>query len=112
MWVNKHSLALCIAFALPFLIANTLVALQEEFFLSLLRPSGEMTSYEQVLVLTLITLVGIGGLIALLPILKERRLYIANAVVGALFITFAVFAGYELGKDFYHCDILRIPNCD
>ena len=112
MWFSKRPLLIGIALSLPFLIANVLVAMQAELFLSLLRPLGETTNYEQVLVLALIGLVGIGGLVALLPILKEGRVYVVNAIVGGAFIVFALFGGYELGKDFYHCNILKIPNCD
>ncbi len=112
MWVRSRYLYFGIALALPFLIANLLVQIHDQFFLSLLRPAGHTTSHEQVIVLTLIALVGVGGLAALAPILKERRIYVVNAIVGAAFIFFALFGGYELGKDFYHCDILKIPNCD
>jgi hypothetical protein len=99
-------------FAMPFVIANALFATQAEFFLSLIRPFGETTSFEQHLVLALIALVGVGGLIALLPILKDRRIYVVNAVVGVTFVAFALHAGYGIGYDFYKCDILQIPNCD
>lgn len=112
MWISRRSLYFGIAFSLPFFITNALVALQEEFFLSLLRPYGHTTSYEQLLILTLIALVGIGGIVALLPIVRKRRLYIINAVVGVAFIAFALFGGYALGYDFYKCEILEIPNCD
>jgi len=112
MWISNRNLYFGIALALPFLIANVLVAVQSELFLSLLRPFGETTNYEQVLVLALIALVGVGGLVALLPIVKDRRLYAINAIVGVVFIVFALFAGYGLGVDVYHCDILKIPNCD
>lgn len=112
MWISARNLFLGLAFSLPFLIANALVALQEEYFLSLLRPRGVMTSYEQIIILSLIALVGVGGLVALLPLFKDRRIYVANAIVGALLIAFTVTLGYELGKDFYRCDILNIPNCD
>ncbi len=112
MWISSRYLYLGAACALPFLILNALVALHQEFFPSLLRPNGAMTDYEQILILTLIALVGIGGLVALLPILKERRVYILNALIGGALLAFALLAGYELGKDFYHCEILQIPNCD
>ncbi len=111
MWINKCSLFLGIAFALPFLIANALVAIQAEFFLSLLRPQGQSMNYEHFLVLALIALVGVGGVVTLLPILRGR-LYIVNAIVGVAFVAFALFGGYGLGYDFYKCDILKIPNCD
>lgn len=112
MWISKQYLFIGLSFSVPFLVANILVAMQSELFLSLLRSLGQTTSYEQVLVLALIALVGVGGLLALLPILKERRLYIVNAIVGIAFLVFSLFCGYALGKDFYHCDILKIPNCD
>jgi ABC-type maltose transport system permease subunit len=101
-----------VALALPFFIANVLVVMQASFFLSLLRPFGQSRGYEQILVLSLIALVGVGGLVALSPILKERRFYAVNAIVGLALVAFAVFAGYGLGMDVYHCDILKIPNCD
>ncbi|MEN9557834.1 MAG: hypothetical protein RL141_203 [Candidatus Parcubacteria bacterium] len=112
MWISKRYLLLGIAFSLPFLIANALVAMQAQLFLSLLRPMGQTTGYEQVLVLTLIALVGAGGVVALLPLLKDKRLYIVNAIVGVVLIAFSLFAGYGLGVDVYRCDILNIPNCD
>lgn len=112
MWVSSRFLLLGMALALPFFVANALVALQMQFFLSVLRPSGQTTGYEQVLVLVLIALVGVGGLSALMPIFRERRLYVMNAVVGVVLVAFAIFAGYGLGVDVYHCDILKIPNCD
>ncbi len=112
MWVSSRHLYIGIALAVPFLLANVLVALKSQLFLKLLRPLGATTNYEQILVLALIALVGVGGLVALLPILKERRVYVVNAVVGIAFVAFALFGGYGLGYDFYKCDVLQIPNCD
>jgi hypothetical protein len=112
MWISGRNLYLGLALALPFLIANVLVVMKSELFLALLRPFGATTSYEQILVLALIALVGVGGLVALFPIVKERRLYVVNAVVGIALLAFALFAGYGLGVDVYHCDVLKIPNCD
>lgn len=101
-----------IGLALPFFVANILVVTQVRFFLSLLRPLGQTTSYEQFIVLALIALVGVGGIVALLPMLRDKRLYIVNAIIGAALIGFAIFAGYGLSVDVYRCDILKIPNCD
>lgn len=112
MWVSSRHLYIGLAFALPFFIANVLVVTQASFFLSLLRPFGQSTGYEQILVLSLIALVGVGGLIALSPILKDKRFYAVNTIVGVALVAFATFAGYGLGMDVYHCDILKIPNCD
>ncbi len=112
MWNNKQYLSLGIGLSLPFLVANILVATQVKFFLFLLRPLGQTTNHEQLLVLTLIALVGVGGIVTLLPILRDKRLYMLNAIVGTALMVFALFAGYGLGIDFYNCDILKIPNCD
>ena len=112
MWISSRHLYIGLALAVPFLCANTLVALQAQLFLKILRPFGETTNYEHLLVLILIALVGVGGLVSLFPIVKERRVFIVNAIVGAAFLAFAFFAGYGLGYDFYKCDILQIPNCD
>ena len=110
--VNSRFLFMGLALALPFAIANALVVMQSRLFLLLLRPSGQTTGYEQVFVLILIALVGIGGFVVLFPIVKERRVYLLNATIGATLIMFALFAGYGLGLDVYHCDVLKIPNCD
>ncbi len=112
VWISGRYLYLGIALSLPFLIANVLVATQSKLFLSLIRPFGETTSFEQRLVLALIALVGVGGLLSLLPIFKDRRIYVVNAIVGVVFVAFALHAGYGIGYDFYKCDILKIPNCD
>jgi len=112
MWISKRFLLLGITLSLPFFIANALVRLQVKFFLALIRPLGETTSFEQRLVLALIALVGVGGVVALLPILRDRRFYALNAIVGVVFLGFAIHAGYGIGYDFYKCDILKIPNCD
>ncbi len=112
MWMSTRPLLLGTAFALPFFIANVLVAMHSPLFLSLIRPSGESSGGEQILVLVLIALVGIGGLFALLPLVSERKFYTVNALVGITMILFAIFAGYGLGEDVYHCNILQIPNCD
>ncbi len=112
MWISKRSLFIGIILTLPFFIANVLVLTQTKFFLSFIRPLGETTSFEQHLVLALIAFVGVGGLVILLPILKDRRFYAVNAIVGLLFLAFALFGGYGIGYDFYKCDILKIPNCD
>ena len=112
IWISCRYLYFGTALSLPFLIANALVVTQSKIFLSLIRPFGETTSFEQRLVLALIALVGVGGLVTLLPILKDRRIYVVNAIVGIAFVAFALHAGYGIGYDFYKCDILKIPNCD
>lgn len=108
----KLALFLGIFFALPFFILNALVAINAPAVLKLLRPDAHTTGSEQILIFGLISLVCIGGLISLYPAIKTRRLVILNIVVGVLLIGFSVMAGYGLGIDVYHCNILKIPNCD
>lgn len=112
MWLKLRPLIFGVLLALPFFVANALVAMQSKWFLYLLRPMGETTGYEQVFVLALMAFVLIGGLVALFPVLKDRKLYIVNVLIGIALVVFAVLAGHGLVLDFYHCDVLRIPNCD
>ncbi len=108
--LNKH-LYIGIIFALPFFGLNALV-LSGAPVLKMLHLDNQTTTYEQILILALIFLVFIGGIVSLYPVIKNRRLLVLNILVAVLFIGFSILAGYGLGKDFYHCDILQIPNCD
>ena len=108
--LNKN-LFIGILFALPFFILNALVV-SGVSILKILRPEGHTTGYEQIFILGLLSLVFIGGVVSLYPAMKARRLMVLNVVVGVLLVGFSVVAGYGLGSDVYHCDILRIPNCD
>lgn len=108
--VNKY-LLYGIVFAVPFFALNALVVTGAPV-IELLRLEGHTTVYEQYLILGLLFLVLVGGIISLYPVLKTRRLMILNIVLSAFLISFALMAGYGLGMDVYHCDILRIPNCD
>jgi hypothetical protein len=107
---NKH-LFIGIIFALPFFILNALVVSGAPV-LKMIRPYIETTGFEQILILVLLALVFIGGVISLYPVIKDRRFMVANILVAVLFVGFSIMAGYGLGKDVYHCDILQIPNCD
>ena len=106
---NKH-LYIGIIFALPFFVLNTLV-LSGVPVIKILRLNTD-TGYEQILILGLVSLIFIGGIVSLYPVVKTRRLMFLNILVSVLFVGFSLLGGYGLGKDFYHCDILQIPNCD
>lgn len=106
---NKH-LFIGIIFSLPFFGLNTLV-LSGVPILRIFRLDTN-TAYEQILILSLIFLVFIGGLVSLYPVIKNCRFMVLNIIVAILFIGFSFLGGYGLAKDFYHCDILQIPNCD
>ncbi len=110
MTFNKF-LFIGIVFALPFFILNALVASGAPI-VEMLRAAGHTTGGEQILILGLLFLVFIGGVISLYPAIKTGRLMVFNIVIGLLFVGFSVLAGYGLGVDVYHCDILQIPNCD
>jgi len=108
--LNKYLIG-GIVLALPFFILNILVVLKSPFIL-LFRPEAQTTGYEQVLILGLLSLVLIGGIVSLYPIVKNRRLMLLNILVGFFLVGFSIMAAYGLGLDIYHCDILQIPNCD
>lgn len=55
--------------------------------------------------------------ISLLPLRHKgpdgkRRLPPWNVAVAVVALVLLLPLIYELGKDFYRCDVLRIPNCD
>jgi hypothetical protein len=59
----------------------------------------------------------VGAYIALRPMLRrgadgQRRLYLANLLVGlALLAIFVLLVG-ALAEEVYRCDVLRLANCD
>ena len=108
--LNKH-LYIGIIFSLPFFILNLLVVFGTPI-LKILRPETHTTGYEQILILGLVFVIFIGGVVSLYPVVKTRRLMVLNILTAVLFIGFSIMAGYGLGVDIYHCDILQIPNCD
>lgn len=108
--LNKH-LLIGMIFALPFFVLNALVALGAPI-VNFLRTETVPGGYEQILILFLIFLIFIGGLVSLYPVIKNRRFLVFNILIALIFISSSVMLGYALGKDFYHCNILQIPNCD
>lgn len=108
--LNKY-LFIGIIFALPFFILNALVASGAPI-MNFLRSETVPGEYEQVLILGLIFLIFIGGLVSLYPVIKNRYFLFFNILIALIFICSSVMLGYALGKDFYHCNILQIPNCD
>jgi hypothetical protein len=71
-----------------------------------LNPYGTLTIF------ILLLLVPIGGVITLMPMFQQRKIFLLNLLVGLFMISvFAMFV-YGMGHDMYKCDILKIPNCD
>ncbi len=108
--VNKH-LLIGILFALPFFALNALVVSGAAIGVAF-RTAVNSTGYGQPFILGLLALVFVGGVVALYPVIKTRRLMLLNIVAGVLLVGFSIMAGYGLGVDVYHCDVLKIPNCD
>lgn len=102
---------------LPFFILNTLIATRYEPILSLLRPDGHTSIFEQVLLFSTLLLMLMGGIVALSPNVQmsedgKRHLYPLNIAIGAMLIIVAVVLIYAFGTEVYRCDVLGIPNCD
>ncbi len=116
-WYNKHMftlnkhLYLGIILASPFFILNALVVSGFPV-LKILALDTFPSLYEQFLILSLISFVFIGGIVSLYPAIRNLRFMVLNILVGILFVGFSVLGGYGMGVDFYHCEILKIPNCD
>ncbi len=111
MFAFNKPLLIGIVCALPFFVLNALVVSGTPV-LEILRPEGNTSGFEQIVIFSLLFLVFIGGIVSLYPAIKTRRLMVPNILLGVLFTGFAILAGWGLGVDVYHCDILRIPNCD
>jgi hypothetical protein len=102
-------------FALPFFLANFVVALRFEPFYSLLGIIPAMRK-TPILPLLLLLLFPIGAYIAIRPSIQKksgkRKFYIANTFIAAFLLVFFFIVFTALGEEFYRCDILHIPNCD
>jgi cytochrome c biogenesis factor len=103
--------------ALPFAIANVIVATRMEPLYSFLDSLGFISSSPFPAVMILIAIGLAGSFVAAWPMLRKdadgrRKFYLLNAVVAVvLFVGFFVI-GIELGEEVYRCDVLGIPNCD
>ncbi len=111
MFAPNKSLYIGLLLAAPFFVLNALVVSGARVA-EIIRSTLESAGYAQVFILGLLALVFVGGIVALYPVITTRRLLILNIVVGLVLVGFATVAGYGLGKDVYHCDVLKIPNCD
>ena len=106
-----------VLFLLPLLGLNTIVANRIEPFFSTIRPAGETSPAEYVLLALALLVLPIGACVALGPTFarpahQTRRVPLFNGLIAGVLIAvfLAVAAGWA--SDIYRCDILRIPNCD
>lgn len=114
MLSNRLAAAVGWLCAAPFVLLNFLAANQVESFASLIRPGGETSSLEHLIIFGSVLLMLLGGLIALSPArgkLGRERLPVLNLVSGILLIAFAVALGYDLGMEAYRCDVLGVSDC-
>jgi hypothetical protein len=116
--VNPNLIALLgLTFSLPFLFLNAIIGNRIEPIFSFIRPDIHTSQLEYLLLLTSVSLLPIGGAIAIRPVFQKtagsnQKIYLLNYASSlVLFILFALLV-IGLGSDIYKCDILKIPNCD
>jgi hypothetical protein len=98
-------------FSLPFIFTNFVVSLRIEPIYSFLGsfPSVRNSSF---LPLILLLLFPVGAFIAIKPMLRKKKFYMANTMVALFLIVVFVVLFAVLGQELYRCDVLQIPNCD
>ena len=115
---NPKSAALVgFLFALPFLVANTIVGSRIEPFYSLIRPDTHTSPFEYVLLAVVLLLLPVGAFIAVRPMFPKRvggkrEFYLVNITLAAILVSGFLALSIGLGSDIYRCDVLLIPNCD
>ncbi len=116
--MRHYTLALTGAIlALPFVLLNLAMANQVEPVMSFLRPYGQSTLTEQLLLFGTLFLIFMGGVIALSPVLQEnakgvRKFRILNAIVGVLLIVFSGVLLSVFVEEVYRCDVLQVQHCN
>lgn len=103
--------------ALPFLLANAIVANRVEPFYSLIRPGPHTSPREYVLFATVLLLIPIGAFTALGPWFVrdaggKRHFPVVNGAIAALMLIAFTVISSAVGAEIYACEILQVPNCD
>ncbi len=105
-----------LAFVVPFLVLNTIVARPIQPLLALLRPDGHSTPLEYALLATVLLLLPAGAFVALTPATLRPATFprppLANAAIAALLLGGFALVSFALFEDIYRCELLAIPNCD
>ncbi len=102
---------------LPFFLVNWLVGAQGESFIAWLRPTGNTSIFEHVLLAILIGLMIVGSFITIHPVLKrdangKRDYKSLNLVIGIMIGALALFIAAGFVAEIFSCDILQLANCD
>ncbi len=103
--------------ALPFLLANAIVANRVEPFFSLIRPGPHTSLREYVLLAVVLLLIPLGAFTALGPWFVrdaggKRHFPVVNGAIAALMLIAFTVISSAVGAEIYACEILQVPNCD
>lgn len=110
--IARHRFALIgFLFLFPFAVMNVIVALRPEPVYSILGSIGFIAAAPWPVVI-LVALILVGAVIAAWPQLRERKIYVLNAIFSVVLLAIFLILGFALGEEIYRCDILGVPNCD
>lgn len=115
MGPNRHAFT-GFLFIFPFLIANFIANRKVEPFYSILH-SITLGTFDYFLPLLFISIIPIGALIALKPVLKKgkgekRKMYGLNILTALFLVLTFVLLLFVFTEEIYRCDGLKLPNCD
>lgn len=115
--VARWSAAVGLAFALPFLLLNAVVALQLEPVFSIVRPGPHTGPLEFPLLVLVLILLPVGAFVALRPALfpdaaGQRSIPMVNVLVAVALVAGFLVIGGALGEEIVRCDVLQVPRCD
>lgn len=116
--MQRHNRAALIGllWTMPFFVMNLVISLRLEPIHSFLG-AFPMVRQSTFTPLVLLLFLPLGGIIAMRPMLTQGangkcNVYILNLIIALLLFSAFLFLFSGLAKDFYTCDILKIPNCD
>jgi hypothetical protein len=110
MTISNRTAGIGVLLALPFLIANAVVALRIEPFYSVLGTFGFWSTPWTVGFLLILILAG--ALIALRPVVRDRKFHSVNTLVALVLVVSFMILSSAIGEEVYRCDVLKIENCD
>ncbi|RZS67854.1 hypothetical protein EV187_0276 [Agromyces ramosus] len=115
--VADWSAAAGLAFAVPFLLLNAVVALRVEPYLSVIRPGVHTGPMEIPLLAVVLFLLPVGAVVALRPLRSadvdgRRSVPIVNVLVALALVSAFLVIGIALGEEIVRCDVLDVPRCD
>ena len=105
---------LALLFAVPLVVMNHVVVFRVDPVFSWIRPGQHTGPYEWVILWSLLGLVLVGGVVALLPLLRSRVngwWLVPNMVIGGMLLAGFVLLAVALGHDMT-CDAIANKTCD